>query len=116
MHRFSEEALNRPQRTIQAAKILREKAEAIVHVTGNATEDEVVIAIISSDLTFGGLWTLSRDGMSSQIAIIEEKGGWSFTFSPHTTREQVDERCDELIGLASRRWDAMQRWLKRHNS
>ena len=110
MHTFSQEALERPTRTLQAAGVLREKAEAIWRATMDAREDEVVIAVIQRDLSFGGVWTVTRDQLARQMPLVEDKGGWSFTFSPNTSLAQIEERCLEFMRIAFRRWEAMQRW------
>ncbi len=113
MHSFSEDALDRPRRTLQAIETLRGKAEAIAHVSESAHEDEIIAVIVQADGTFGGVWTLAREEMVRQMHIVEDKGGWSFTFSPHTSTTQVGERCNELASLVSRR---MQDKIKRENS
>ncbi|HEU5228317.1 MAG TPA: hypothetical protein VFU49_10955 [Ktedonobacteraceae bacterium] len=47
------------------------------------------------------------------MPLIEDKGGWSFTFSPKTSLAQIEERCLEFMRIAFRRWEAMQRWSSR---
>ena len=116
MHSFSEDALNRPRRTLQAIETLRGKAEAIAHVSESAHGDEVIAVIVQTDGAFGGIWTLAREEMVRQMHIVEDKGGWSFTFSPHTSTAQVEERCNKLASLVSRRLQGMQERIKRENS
>lgn len=115
MHSFSEDALDRPRRTLQAIEMLRRKAEAIAHVTSSAHEDEVIAVIVQADGVFGGIWTLAREEMVRQMHIVEDKGGWSFTFSPHTSTTQVEERCNELASLVRRRLQGIQERIKREN-
>ena len=116
MHSFSEDALNRPRRTLQAIEMLRGKAETIAHVTSSAHEDEIIAVIIQADGDFGGIWTLAREELVRQMHIVEDKGGWSFTFSPHTTPAQVEERCNELAHLVRRRLQGIEERIKRDNS
>lgn len=111
---FSREAIERPYRTMQAVKVLREKAEVIEHATAQARGDEIVVAVIQHDLSFGGVWTLAREDMAQQVLVVEDEGGWSLIFSPHTSLSQIEQRCSALTGLAQRRWEAMQRWVSRH--
>ena len=111
---FSKEAIERPYRTFQAAGVVREKAGAIEHVTAFAQEDEVVVAVVQNDLSFGGVWTLAREDMIRQVLLLEGEGGWSLVFSRYTTIAQVEKRCNELANIALRRWEAMKRWVSRH--
>jgi len=106
--------MERPFRTVAATKVLRAKAQAIEHATINARADEIVVAVIRSDLSFGGVWTLAREDMARQVFVVEDEGGWSLLFSPNTSVAQVEERCDELAGIAQRRGEAMRRWASRH--
>ena len=111
---FSKEAIERPYRTFQAAGVVREKAGAIEHVTAAAREDEIVVAVVQHDLSFGGVWTLAREDMVRQVLMLEDDGGWSLIFSPNTTIAQVEQRCNELARIALKRWEAMKRWVSRH--
>ena len=114
MHTFSKEAMERPFRTLQATKVLREKAGIIASATTNARADEVIVAVIRNDLSFGGVWTLAREDLVRQVPVVEDEGGWSLTFSPNTSTSNVEQRCDELARIAQKRGEAMQRWAQRH--
>jgi hypothetical protein len=114
MHSFSQEAIERPYRTLEAARVLRGKADVIEHATANAHEDEIVVAVIHGDLSFGGVWTLAREDMARQVLLVEDEGGWSLLFSPNSTVTHVEERCDELARIATKRAAAMQNWLRRN--
>jgi len=114
MPTFSKEAIERPYHTYQAAGIIREKAGSIEHVTAAAGEDEIVVAVVQQDLSFGGLWTLAREDMIRQVLLLEDEGGCSLIFSPNTTIAQVERRCNELARIAFKRWEAMKRWVSRH--
>jgi|SRR5579863_988468 len=114
MHTFSREAMERPYRTIEATKVLREKAGVIERATNDARADEVVVAVIHEDLSFGGVWTLALENMAKQVLIVEDEGGWSLIFSPNTPIAHIEQRCDELAGIARKRGEAMQRWARRH--
>ena len=114
MRTFSREARERPYRTIEATKVLRAKAGVIERATSDARADEMVVAVVRPDLSFGGVWTLARADLSNQIFIVEDEGGWSLLFSPHTSLTQVEQRCDELARIAQKRGEVMQRWINQH--
>lgn len=114
MYTFSKEAIERSSRTLQAAGVLRENAEAISRATADARDNEIVVAVIQHDLDFGGAWIIARENLITQVVLIEDKGGWSFIFSPDTSVAQVEERSLEFMRIAFRRWKAMQQWISRH--
>ena len=114
MPRFSREDRERPFQTIEATKVLREKAEVIQRATNDARTDEVIVAVVRPDLSFGGVWTLAREDMTRQVFVVEDEGGWSLLFSPNTSLAQIKKRCDELAGIARRRGEVMQRWIRLH--
>ncbi len=113
MHTFTKEALERPSHTLQAVGVIREKAGVICRATMDAREDEIVVAVVQRNLSFGGAWTLARENLAKQILLVEDQGGWSFTFSPNTSLAQIEERCLEFVRIAFKRWEAMQRWASR---
>ena len=114
MHMFSREARERPLRTVEATEVLRAKAAAIERVTMDARSDEVIVAVVQPDLSFGGVWTLAREDLTVQIFVVEDEGGWSLLFSPNTSLAQIEKRCDELAGIARRRGEIMERYVSRH--
>jgi hypothetical protein len=113
MQYFSQEARERPTRTLQAARILHEQAATISRATHDARADEMVIALVQPNLQFGGTWIIARDSLITQVPLIEDQGGWSLLFAPATDQAQVEARCDEYTRIAYKRWDAMQRWIQR---
>jgi len=114
MHTFSKEAMERPYRTVKATEVLRKNAAIVARATTNAQADEVVVAVICNDLSFGGVWTLAREDLVRQVPLVEDEGGWSLTFSPNTSTSNVHQRCDELARIAQKRGEVMQRWVQRH--
>ena len=114
MHTFSREAMERPYRTIQAAGVLRKNAKTIGNATATAQEDEIIVAVVHKDLSFGGALTIAREDLTRQVLRVEDEGGWSLIFSLDTSVIQVEERCSELARIARKRWEAMQRWASRH--
>ena len=114
MYMFSREARERPFRTVEATEVLRAKAAVIERATKDARADEVIVAVVQPDLSFGGVWTLAREDLSVQIFVVEDEGGWSLLFSPNTSLTQIEKRCDELAGIARRRGEIMERYVSRH--
>lgn len=114
MHTFSQEAMERPFRTLQAAGVIRENAETIGRAAAGAGEDEIIVAVVHKDLSFGGAWAVARNELAKEVMVTEDKGGWSLIFSSNTSVVTVEERCNELARIARRRWEVMQRWLSRH--
>ena len=108
MRDFSREALERPARTIEAARVLREQAEVLEWATLAARAGDIVVAGVRAGLSFAGPWTLAPGNLASQMSELEEAGGWSLTFAPGTPRTQIEARCDELADLARRRGDILQ--------
>lgn len=113
MHTFTPEAFDRCYRTLGAGCVLREHAEAISHVTDGARDDELVVAVVEPDLTFGGAWIIARQRLVEQGPLLEAEGGWSFTFGPHTARADVERRCLQFVRIAYRRLEAMERRAER---
>ena len=114
VHHFSQHAMERPRRSMRAADILRNNAWAIELAASDAREDEIVVAVVREDLTFGGAWTIAREDLIRQIPALEGKDGWSFTFSSQTPVTEIERRCREYTQLTNRRWELMQRWSSRH--
>ena len=110
----SKEAVERAHHTTQAAEVLRKHVWAIGLATAGARRDEIVVATVEVDLTFGGVWTISRDDLLRQVPLLEGSG-WSLLFSSKTTVAEIEERCTQFASIASRRREVMQRWLDRQS-
>ncbi|GCE12428.1 hypothetical protein [Tengunoibacter tsumagoiensis] len=113
MYTFSQEALERPLRTMQAAKLIQAQAQTISHATAAANDNELIVAVIQPDLTFGGVWTLARERFVHQALLVEDEQGWSLTFSPHTSVSDILDRCHTLSELARRRYELLRRRAQR---
>ena len=110
----TKEAVERAHHTTQAAEVLRKHRWAIGRATAGARKDEIVVATVEGDLTFGGVWTISRDDLLRQVPLLEGSG-WSLLFSSKTPVTEIEERCMQLARIASRRREVMQRWLERQS-
>ena len=104
----SPEAADRPRKTIQAARMLAARAPTVAHVCAEAEPDGIVVAVINPDGVFGGAWAIPRAHLYERASRLPS-GGWSLTFAPQTTAEEIVARCGELARLARRRWELMQR-------
>jgi len=109
----SDAALGRARDTIQASLVLRRQAPAIASACLDATPNEVVVAVVGSDLRFGGVWTVPAGDLRDCVRA-EENAGWSLVFAPQTTLTSVEKRCEQWRGLAATRLTVMQRWRHRH--
>ena len=110
----TKEAVERAYHTTQAAEVLRKHVWAIGRATAGARRDEIVVATVEGDLTFGGVWTISRDDLLRQVPLLEGSG-WSLLFSSRTPVAEIEERCLQYARIASRRQEVMQRWLERQS-
>lgn len=70
------EASIRARRTIEAAEALHERALAIAAVCARAEADQVVVAVVEADCTFGGAWPIPVAELSQRVAQLEA-GGWT---------------------------------------
>ena len=103
----SPDAADRPKRTIRAARTLAARADAVARVCADARADEIIVAVINPDGVFGGAWVIPRAHLHERASRLPG-GGWSLTFAPQTTREQIEARCDDLAHIAGRRWRIIQ--------
>lgn len=112
-HTFSSEAFERPQRTIEAIKVVRRYAEVIADACAAAHDREIVVAVVGPDHTWGGVSTILAHRLPQQV--IDPGSGWEFMFMPQASRADVEARCTEIERQASKRLDTLRRWSERHN-
>ncbi|HZT41089.1 MAG TPA: hypothetical protein VFA07_02810 [Chthonomonadaceae bacterium] len=104
---FSEGALKRPQQTIQATNVLKEKAGEIARLCAGAEEREIVVAVVNPDIVFGGAWTIPVEHLHERVSLLPA-GGWSLTFAPQTSIEQIQARCASISELARKRLNILE--------
>lgn len=112
MHTFSEEALERPRRTMAAADIFREYATVIAHAASEAQYGEAAVAVVRHDLRFAGVWIMGNQDVPTRVPLLEE-GVWSLVFSRKVGIADIEQRCIAWSRLAAQRRDAMQVWARR---
>jgi hypothetical protein len=106
-------ASDRPNQTIHAAAVLHDNARSIAAACADASDGELVVAIVSQDHAFRGVWTIARTELARHV-LAHEDGGWSLVCSPGTSIEDVEERCLKLARSAFARWEAIRRWSSKH--
>ncbi len=110
---FSGEALDRAQRAVQAAGLLREKVPIIAQVCAAANLDDVVVAVVEQNLVFGGVWPIPRSQVQERVAPLESSG-WVLIFSPRVSTAHVAAQCEAFGRIAGERAASMRRWADRH--
>ena len=110
-HTFSQEAFERPQRTIEAVEVVRQHAEMIADACAAAHDQEIVVAVVGPDHTWGGVSTVPAHGLPEQA--IDPGSRWEFMFVAHTSRAEVEARCTLIERQAAKRLDALRRWSER---
>ncbi len=108
----SQAALERPQRTVEAMTVLGEHAQVIARVCADASDSELILALVDPDLVFGGVRTIPVEQLSARVTP-DEAGGWSLLFSPGTSVEEIAARCRTRAHLASQRRSTMRRLVGR---
>lgn len=107
-------ALDRTKQTIHAAELFHGQARSIAAACMEAGSNELVVAAVSPDMVFRGIWTIARDQLSDHVLGLDD-GGWSMSFSPGLDVREIEERCLRLARISFARWEAMMRWSSRHH-
>jgi hypothetical protein len=107
-------AEQRARASIAAAEAIRSNTATISDSCNWAQEDEVVLAIIRRDLTFGGAIIVPLNRLREQVVSLQEVG-WTVVFSPGATDKDIEIRCDKMAELAQARLDVIQRWRNNHS-
>jgi hypothetical protein len=94
--------------TVHAARLLANEADAIAAACAQAKPSEIVVALIEPTLTFGGAWIIPRSNLVTWVSRLE-RGTYSLTFAPNTSRQEVQARAATWGNLAGRRLALLQR-------
>jgi len=111
---LSREAVDRPQRTIQAMQVFQAEVHTIAERCATAAEGDVIVAVVMRDLTFGGTWVVATADTTMVLEAVED-GGWSLSFPRHASIEHIQHQCQTVADIAGKRLTAIQRWLSRHS-
>jgi len=105
---LSAEAIERANKTVQAAQVLRNNLQAIAQACAQAKRDEVIVALVGPDLTFEGAHTISRHRLRRHVLGLE-RGSWHLVFSAQSDIQEIEYRCLTMGHLAQARWEIMHR-------
>ncbi len=108
--RITPEAIDRAERTMQAASVLRENANVIAIQCEYAQADQVVLAVVTPELAFGSAEIIPLAELGEYVRSLR-MGIWYLVFSPRTTVASIQKRCDKMKSLAAQRLAAMRRWI-----
>ncbi len=106
-------AADRPIQTIHAAAVFHDHALAITAACANATKDELVVAAVSHDHAFRGVWTVPKSGLTELVSDLDD-GGWVLVFSATAMLGDIEERSLKLARTAFARYEAIRRWVSAH--
>ena len=108
----AEAAIERAAHTVEASRLLATRAMDIAQACREATTDDVVMAVVDADMSFGGAWIIPNQNIVPWEDRLED-GAWSLLFAPRTRVEDVVAQCANLEEMARRRWAMLKRWQSR---
>ncbi len=97
------EQIEKSRRTIRAASVFADNADAIVAHVAQLPEDHVVVAIVTADYDFTGVHHVARTELVERVPALEGEGGWAMVFSDGADADHVEARTSEMIALAEKR-------------
>ncbi|HEY2044879.1 MAG TPA: hypothetical protein VGH11_19545 [Jatrophihabitans sp.] len=104
----SPEQIEKSRRTIRAASVFADNADAIVGHVEQLPDDHVVVAIVTIEYEFGGVHHVSREELVERVPALEGPG-WAMVFSTGADTEHVAARTAEMIALAEKRIEMLER-------
>ncbi len=113
---ISPEQVERSRRTIRAASVFADNAEAIIAHVELLPDDHVVVAVVTEDYDFDGVHHVARTELVERVPALEGEGGWAMVFSPGTDDAHVEARTTEMVSLASKRIEMINRIAARRQS
>ena len=106
---ISPEQIEKSRRTIRAAGVFSENSEVIVAHVDLLPEDHVVVAVVTEDYLFNGVHHVARTDLVERVPALEGDNGWAMVFSPGADTEHVGVRTAEMISLAEKRIEMINR-------
>lgn len=110
----SPQALEHARRSVQAAKIFADHAEAIASACAEASYTEGIVAIVDPTLGFKGIWIYPAPELHRKLAAASD-GRWMLVFSAGCNLQDVQSRCKEMGEAAQERLEQLQRWTNRRS-
>src|SRR3982074_1165234 len=99
----SPEQSEKSRRTVRAARVFADNAEAIAAHVDELPEDHVVVAVVTAEYTFSGVHHVSREELVERVPALEGPSGWAMVFSPGADTDHVAARTAQMIALAEER-------------
>lgn len=112
MTRITQEAIDRAEQTIKAAGVLAQNVDAIEAQCAHARHDEIVLAVVTPDLIFGGARIIAASELRTNIGELAQ-GGWAIVFSPGKGRNEIEARVRDMSEIAAARLELMRKRLQR---
>lgn len=106
---FSPEARDRAQRTLTAAAVYSEHAEAIVAALPDVPTDHVLVVVVDANHELGGMHHVGTDDIVERVPELEDGGGWAMVFSPGSGLDDVRRRSARMAEIAGQRVAAIDR-------
>jgi hypothetical protein len=103
------EQVEKSRRTIRAAGVFAENARAIVALVTELPAEHVVVAVVTGDYEFGGVHHVSREELLERVTALEGPDGWAMVFSPGADADHVAGRTSEMVALAEKRIEMLER-------
>ena len=112
---ISPEQIAKSRRTIQAAGVFADNADAIVEHVDLLPVDHVVVAVVTGDHEFSGVHHVSRLELVEKVPALEGPDGWAMVFSAGADGDHVAARTAEMKALAEKRIDMINKIASRRN-
>ena len=110
---ISPEQVAKSRRTIQAAGVFAENADKIVAHVGELPDDHVVVAVVTEEYDFHGVHHVSVEELVERVPALEGPNGWAMVFSAGADHEHVAARTAEMIALAEKRIEMIEKIVAR---
>jgi hypothetical protein len=68
-----------------------------------------VVAVVTEDHSFDGVHHVARTDLVERVPALEGERGWAMVFSPGADTEHVGSRTAEMIALAEKRIEMINR-------
>lgn len=105
----SPEQVEKSRRTIRAAGVFADNSGAIVAHVEELPADHVVVAVVTEDYRFDGVHHVSRHELVERVPALEGEQGWAMVFSAGADSEHVAARTAEMVALAEKRIEMINR-------
>jgi len=106
------EEIEKLRRKVRAAGVFADNAEVIVAKVQALPEAHHVVAVVTANYEFSGVHHVSRVELVEQVVALEGDG-WAMVFSPGADVAHVAQRTDEMVNLANKRIELIERVLSR---